>query len=74
MAEPIWDDNEPWREYDTAPDLMLPVNLDDSECYKCQELADKGTPLANIREDHARCHGWSHCGIECCGDCPRCGR
>ena len=54
-------------------DLMLPVNYDGSDCYKCERLAKKETPLVEIRKDHARCHNWAHCGRECCGDCPRCG-
>ena len=42
-------------------------------CYKCKELIKEGRSMKYVLGDHDDCHGWTHCGDECCGPCSFCG-
>jgi len=44
-------------------------------CLKCRWLLEEGWGFPEVVEDHrSRCHGYLHCGAECCGSCPYCGK
>ncbi len=42
------------------------------ECWQCRELLEKSVNKNKVDKDHEDCHGWYHCGPECCGGCPVC--
>ena len=43
------------------------------ECYRCSEMVIESGSFEGVQEDHERCHGYMHCGDECCGACYICG-
>ena len=53
-----------------ALDEVLPTGI----CYTCwnDEYELNQTP-EHADAQHARCHGWVHCGANCCGRCSHCG-
>lgn len=43
-------------------------------CFKCEQLIKYGKTQNQIDIEHENCHGWYHCGNECCGECSYCGQ
>lgn len=41
--------------------------------YSFSTVKNKGVSIKVAKKDHENCHGWYHCGPECCGECPVCG-
>lgn len=49
-------------------------NYDDEECIGCLiALKYKDLTKEQLKNDHNDCHGWHHCGENCCGPCSTCG-
>jgi hypothetical protein len=42
-------------------------------CYSCENLIEEGKTQEEVDKDHEECHGWYHCGPQCCGECDVCG-
>lgn len=53
--------------------IILPKNYYGDTCWQCEELLKQGKEQKEIIEQHDNCHGWYHCGGECCGCCSVCG-
>ena len=47
--------------------------MENEDCYNCIDLKKEGLSDKKINEEHDSCHGWTHCGDECCGACSYCG-
>lgn len=48
--------------------------LRDNDCYHCARLAgEKNATQKDLDTEHEKCHGWTHCGDDCCGKCSYCG-
>lgn len=45
-----------------------------ANCYECKELLEEGARLEVVKKNHKFCHGWTHCGEDCCGPCTFCGK
>lgn len=43
------------------------------DCFRCEDMKKAGKPEDEQDEAHSDCHGWTHCGPDCCGACPYCG-
>lgn len=54
-------------------EYTIPNDFYENPCYKCEELKKKGRSEEFIKKEHSKCHGWYHCGEECCGGCLFCG-
>ena len=47
--------------------------MKEKECIECQEDLKNSLDKEKVQKFHEGCHGWVHCGTECCGNCPYCG-
>ncbi len=61
------------------PYWNVPVDEDGDHCYRCIDIIQgrrlhSGEGIEDALKDHARCHGWTHCGRSCCGACSICGQ
>jgi hypothetical protein len=55
--------------------LILPLIMPryvKGECRTCDYLKEDEVNEEEIVEAHLNCHGWSHCGPDCCGVCEHC--
>lgn len=52
---------------------VIPKKYDGDDCYRCEDMERGGKSIEDMVEEHDNCHGWNHCGPECCGECPYCG-
>jgi len=49
-------------------------DYDDEVCSDCEDLLKEPNMTQSILDEkHTDCHGWFHCGDECCGGCIHCG-
>jgi hypothetical protein len=47
--------------------------METKDCWQCESLRKQGISEEDIEKEHSDCHGWFHCGDECCGSCSVCG-
>lgn len=49
--------------------------LNKDDCNTCKTMAEEnGMTQKKLDADHSDCHGWFHCGSDCCGSCFICGK
>ena len=48
-------------------------DYDGDDCFICEDMVKEGCSQEDIDKEHADCHGWTHCGEDCCGFCLHCG-
>lgn len=53
-------------------EFQVPKNYNGDECFECAWGYKDNKSPETILADHDACHGWYHCGNECCGPCYHC--
>lgn len=53
--------------------IRIPRNHNGEKCLKCWNMMRANKTYQEAKAEHARCHGWTHCGNGCCGNCEHCG-
>lgn len=54
--------------------IRIPRTYDGERCPTCWRfMRESGMSYKDAKADHAKCHGWLHCGSSCCGTCHYCG-
>lgn len=53
--------------------MEIPKDYHGDDCWQCEDLINAGVKETDVEKAHDNCHGWFHCGEECCGGCGTCG-
>lgn len=57
----------------TNKDLKEYLKSRIESCWQCDRILEDGGTVVSALKQHDDCHGWVHCGDECCGRCSICG-